>query len=85
MTRKTNGNGSLIRGKKTLAAMVEPPSGQALPDVRKSMKTFDLDEQIRRRAYEIYLERQGAAGDEHQDWLVAEREIRGRRQPGYSA
>jgi hypothetical protein len=32
-------------------------------------------EEIRRRAYEIYLERNGHAGDELDDWLRAEREL----------
>ena len=32
-------------------------------------------EEIRRRAYEIYLERGGLPGDEHDDWLRAEREL----------
>jgi len=32
-------------------------------------------EEIRRRAYEIYLERQGHAGDALDDWLRAEREL----------
>src|SRR5258708_39370793 len=32
-------------------------------------------EQIRRRAYEIYLERNGLPGDELDDWLRAEREL----------
>jgi hypothetical protein len=36
------------------------------------------DESVRRRAYEIYLSRDGAAGDQDEDWLTAEREIRGR-------
>ena len=36
------------------------------------------EEQIRRRAYELYLERGGASGDELDDWLRAEREIRDR-------
>ena len=31
---------------------------------------------VRRRAYEIYLSRDGAAGDEAEDWFTAEREIR---------
>ena len=30
---------------------------------------------IRRRAYEIYLERDGLPGDELDDWLRAEREL----------
>ena len=32
-------------------------------------------EEIRRRAYEIYLERGGGPGDELDDWMRAEREL----------
>jgi hypothetical protein len=32
-------------------------------------------EQIRRRAYEIYLERDGFPGNELDDWLQAERKL----------
>jgi hypothetical protein len=42
----------------------------------------NLEEEIRRRAYELYLQRRatvgGEHGDENQDWLIAEREIRSR-------
>lgn len=34
------------------------------------------DEEIRRRAYEIYLERNGFGGNELDDWLQAEAELR---------
>jgi len=34
------------------------------------------DEEIRQRAYEIYLSRGGAPGSELDDWLQAERELR---------
>ena len=34
-------------------------------------------EEIRRRAYEIYLERNGHGGNEMDDWLQAEAELRG--------
>ena len=84
MPRKTNGNGTPSRRKKAVASIVEPPPGQFVPEVRKSAKKRDLDEEIRCRAYEIYLEPHGVAGDEHQDWLLAEREVRERRQQGYS-
>jgi len=84
MPRKTNGNGAPSRRKKAVAS-IEPPAGLVVPEVRKRAKTIDLDEEIRRRAYEIYLERRGTSGDEHQDWLIAEREIRTRHQQGYSA
>lgn len=32
-------------------------------------------EQIRKRAYEIYLRRNGGPGDPASDWLAAEREL----------
>jgi len=42
----------------------------------------NLEEEIRHRAYELYLERRangGDAGSPHHDWLTAEREILSRR------
>ena len=36
-------------------------------------------EKIRLRAYEIYVSRGGAPGDELQDWLKAEQELRANR------
>jgi len=39
----------------------------------------NMEEEIRRRAYELYLQRRATAGGEYgnkdQDWLIAEREI----------
>jgi hypothetical protein len=40
------------------------------------------DEQIRLRAYQFYLERDGAAGDSLTDWLRAERELSEERRIG---
>jgi hypothetical protein len=43
----------------------------------------DLEEEIRHRAYELYLQRRAdgheGGGNPHQDWLTAEREILSRR------
>src|SRR4051812_40236004 len=36
----------------------------------------DVDRRIRHRAYEIYCSRKGADGNELDDWLTAEREVR---------
>ena len=36
----------------------------------------NTENRIRERAYEIYQARNGAAGDQVEDWLVAEREVR---------
>jgi Protein of unknown function (DUF2934) len=41
-------------------------------------ETTNRVEEIRLRAYEIYLERGGLPGDEPDDWLQAERELDGR-------
>lgn len=34
------------------------------------------EDEIRKRAYEIYLERQGAPGSPQDDWLKAESELK---------
>ena len=39
----------------------------------------DEESRIARRAYELYLERGGSHGQDWEDWLAAEREIRGSR------
>jgi Protein of unknown function (DUF2934) len=78
-------------------AQVAPEAGMDVPRNGKSAKVLDkfvssspvpsnlnLEEQIRRRAYELYLERRAISGgengygDENQDWLMAEREVRSR-------
>jgi hypothetical protein len=41
-----------------------------------SVGNSTLDEEIRRRAYEIYLERGEQPGRELDDWLQAERELK---------
>lgn len=43
------------------------------------------EEQIRTRAYELYLERGGGPSDEMEDWLRAEREYRERGGEGEPA
>jgi len=89
MARKNIGS-TLPRKKKTgstvESAAVQPTNGQAAPEAVQNMAAVDvalgqslnLDEEIRRRAYELYLERNGGAGDPDADWLIAEREVRSR-------
>jgi Protein of unknown function (DUF2934) len=38
----------------------------------------NIEDEIRRRAYELYLQRGPASGSEAEDWLTAEREVRQR-------
>ena len=91
MARKTTGTTS-TRSKKTTPTTetptVQPAPQQVAPEVRhnvtpinfvaKKTTPVDLDEEIRRRAYELFLERKGTAGDPALDWFNAEREIRAR-------
>jgi hypothetical protein len=96
MARKTTGN-ITTRSKKTgayvppAAVQVAPevpqngkPAKMVPGNVPASVPVnfeVNLEEEIRRRAYELYLQRATAgdqSGNEDQDWLIAEREIRSR-------
>jgi len=44
----------------------------------KASSSIDLEAEIRRRAYELYLMRGCTPGQENDDWFVAEREVRAR-------
>ena len=96
MARKTTTSSTTSRSKKT-AASIQPAAVQVAPEVPKNGKPanlvlvdppvnleVNLEEEIRRRAYELYLQRRATAGNENvngnenQDWLIAEREIRSR-------
>ena len=45
----------------------------------RSMASGPSDDDIRRRAYQRYLERGGNHGMDFEDWLTAERELKGSR------
>ena len=45
----------------------------------------DTEDEIRRRAYELYVSRGAADGDDLSDWLEAERLVRSSRQPQRAA
>ena len=51
--------------------MPAPARGKAPPT-----ETLPLEERIRRRAYELYVQRGNESGSELDDWLQAEEEIR---------
>ena len=86
MARKTTGTTS-PRSKKTVAT-APTATVEVVPEVRTNgnganLAPGNLEDEIRRRAYELYLERRATAGadggDENQDWFVAEREVRSRQ------
>jgi hypothetical protein len=45
------------------------------PDIRKNVVPINLEDEIRRRAYELYQLRGPGAGNEADDWFKAEREV----------
>jgi Protein of unknown function (DUF2934) len=47
-----------------------------MPAPARAKEILSLEERIRRRAYELYLQRGGQPGSELEDWLQAEEEIR---------
>jgi hypothetical protein len=59
------------------------------PEGRIAMGSkVSFEEQVRVRAYEIFIERAengGAGGSPEQDWLQAEAEVRSRQQPAAQA
>jgi hypothetical protein len=46
---------------------------------------INVEEEIRRRAYELYQQRGAKPGNEREDWLAAEREVKQRYQQQQSA
>jgi hypothetical protein len=42
---------------------------------RKNVFPINLEDEIRRRAYELYLQREPGSGSQAEDWLNAEREV----------
>lgn len=60
---------------------------KALSEVRKNVVPINLDEEIRRRAYELWEQRGYEPGREHEHWLSAEQEILSRysREPQHTA
>ena len=77
MSSKPKGNGT--RGSHATAT-------QAAETGETSVRNTSRNEEIRRRAYEIYLQRGEQPGRELDDWLQAERElergVRARAQAG---
>lgn len=54
------------------------PKPAIAPENGNGASSIDLEAEIRRRAYELYLMRGCTPGQENDDWLVAEQEIKAR-------
>jgi hypothetical protein len=49
--------------------------GLKKPEARQNVFPINVEEEIRRRAYELYEQRGPSGGNEAGDWLAAEREV----------
>ena len=55
------------------------PAEARIPSTMATVTTMIMsDEQVRARAYELYLERSGDSGNAEEDWYRAEAELRGK-------
>ena len=63
--------------RKTTTRMDDTPTYGSSPQIatKARNKATPTQEQIRARAFEIYLRRKGGPGDAHSDWVQAEREL----------
>lgn len=59
------------------AATAEARTPQAEPASNVTVMTMS-EEQVRARAYELYLQREGNGGTPEEDWYRAEAELRGK-------
>ena len=66
-----NPSGTPRRTKKAASVSPAPPAQIAASQPLNG----NIEEEIRRRAYELFLQRGGTPGRENDDWLIAEREI----------
>jgi Protein of unknown function (DUF2934) len=53
---------------------------KAQPEARKNIVPINLEDEIRRRAYELWEQHGRVEGHENEHWLLAEREVRERYQ-----
>ena len=78
-TPRTPKNGAAVQTPLVTAAAETQPEIKDLkkvqPEVRKNIFPINLDEEIRRRAYELWEQNGHEAGHETEHWLLAETEI----------
>jgi len=79
---KKNGNSTdvPVAPETTLQVSASETKFTAPAETRRNVVPINLEDEIRHRAYEIFQERGGVSGNEHEDWLRAEREVLARYQ-----
>ncbi len=61
--------------KAKMIGSTEPTQAETAVEEREGLLDSTREQEIRNRAYEIYLQRGGQSGHEMEDWLQAEREL----------
>ena len=72
----------------TTKPVITMPEPGTVPVTRKTLATvspIDMESQIRERAYQLYQARGCTPGQENEDWIQAEHEIRTRQNQQQSA
>jgi hypothetical protein len=64
-----------MASKAKLIGSTEPMQTETAAEEREGLLDQTREQEIRNRAYEIYLQRGGQPGDELGDWLQAEGEL----------
>ncbi len=64
-----------MASKAKMIGSTEATQPQTVVEEREELLRSTREEEIRNRAYEIYLQRGGQSGHELEDWLQAEREL----------
>jgi len=82
MPKATRANDSATPKKRSRKAKTENGNGTQAAELTTSPKFAQeyqgspvLEEKIRARAYELYLQRHGIGGSPEQDWLQAQKEV----------
>lgn len=65
--------------------VLQMPEASGSNGANGNHRSFELESEIRRRAYELYEHRGYGDGLAEQDWLEAEREVLARNQQKHSA
>jgi len=64
-----------MASKAAMIGSIDPREPYAAAEKRERLLHSSREQEIRNRAYEIYLQRGERSGNELEDWLEAEREL----------
>lgn len=77
-TGANTASSSLQASSANVSSIRKPDNPRPSPTTATEMNPSISEEQVRRRAYELYVQRGGVDGGHDADWFRAEAELRGR-------